>query len=68
MFEVLNPGGKLAGVLFNRAFEGGPPFGGNMDEYVQLFSEKFVVKTMAACYNSIEPRMGSEVFVVFIKP
>lgn len=67
MFDVLNPGGKLAGVLFNRAFEGGPPFGGNLDEYVQLFSEKFVVKTMAACYNSIEPRKGSEVFVVLIK-
>jgi SAM-dependent methyltransferase len=67
MFEILNPGGKLAGVLFNRSFEGGPPFGGNTAEYEQLFSEKFLIKTMDACYNSIEPRKGSEVFVVFIK-
>ena len=66
MAEILKPGGKLAGVLFNRDFEGGPPFGGDTTEYEQLFSKKFLIKTMAACYNSIEPRKGSEVFVVLI--
>lgn len=67
MAEILKPGGKLAGVLFNRSFEGGPPFGGDIKEYEQLFSGKFVIKTLAGCYNSIEPRKGSEVFVVLIK-
>ena len=67
MAEILKPGGKLAGVLFNRDFEGGPPFGGSIEEYEQLFSGKFMIKTLAECYNSIEPRKGSEVFVVLIK-
>lgn len=65
MFEILKPGGKLAGVLFNRSFEGGPPFGGNQKEYEALFSGKFTIKTMEACYNSIEPRKGSELFISF---
>ena len=67
MAEILKPGGKLAGVLFNRDFEGGPPFGGSIEEYEQLFSGKFMIKTLAECYNSIEPRKGSEVFVVLMK-
>jgi thiopurine S-methyltransferase len=29
MFDLLQDGGKLVGVLFNREFEGGPPFGGS---------------------------------------
>lgn len=65
MHELLKPGGRLVGVLFNRDFEGGPPFGGSKDEYEKLFGEKFHIKKMEACYNSIEPRMGSEVFITF---
>lgn len=67
MHEILAPGGKLAGVLFNRDFIGGPPFGGNSNEYQQLFSSKFQLKTMEPCYNSIEPRAGSEVFIILQK-
>ncbi len=67
MADIVKPGGKLAGVLFNRDFEGGPPFGGNKDEYLALFSDKFIVKTMETCYNSIEPRRGNELFVLFIR-
>jgi SAM-dependent methyltransferase len=67
MNEVLKPAGKLVGVLFNRSFEGGPPFGGSKTEYLELFSKHFNVKTMDDCYNSIEPRKGSEVFVIFEK-
>ncbi|MCC6257471.1 MAG: methyltransferase domain-containing protein, partial [Chitinophagaceae bacterium] len=33
MFELLAPGGRLAGLLFNREFESGPPFGGSLYEY-----------------------------------
>ncbi|MFT3908431.1 MAG: methyltransferase domain-containing protein [Ferruginibacter sp.] len=68
MFDILKPGGKLAGVLFNRSFEGGPPFGGSKDEYEELFSKRFEIKTMELCYNSIAPRSGNEVFIIFTKP
>ena len=67
MYELLNPGGKLVGLLFNRSFEGGPPFGGNEKEYRELLAEKFILKTMIPAYNSIEPRMNSELFFIAIK-
>ena len=61
--QLLKPGGKLVGVLFNREFEGGPPFGGSIGEYTGLFSEKFSIEIMESCYNSISPRAGSELFI-----
>ncbi len=67
MYELLNPGGNIAGVLFNRDFEGGPPFGGSKDEYEKLFSGKFEIRTMESCYNSIGPRKGNELFINFRK-
>jgi methyl halide transferase len=67
MYQLLKPGGKLAGVMFNRSFEGGPPFGGSREEYEKLFSEKFQIMTMDNCHNSIAPRMGSELFVILKK-
>lgn len=67
MFELLNPGGKLVGVLFNRSFEGGPPFGGNKKEYAGLFSERFHINVLNECYHSIDPRKGTELFINFSK-
>ena len=67
MHEILVPGGILAGVLFNRDFEGGPPFGGNTEEYKHLFGDLFKIRLMEPCYNSVPPRMGSEVFVILEK-
>ena len=67
MYELLSPGGKIAGVLFNRVFEGGPPFGGSVSEYQNLFSPLFDLHTLSACYNSIKPRQGSEVFLIASK-
>ncbi len=64
MHSLLKPGGKLVGVLFNRAFEGGPPFGGNIQEYMDLFEPTFTLQTLASCYNSIKPRTGAEVFII----
>tara|TARA_R110001599_G_scaffold73480_1_gene203060 strand:- start:16 stop:597 length:582 start_codon:yes stop_codon:yes gene_type:complete len=61
--DLLAPKGKLVGLLFNRNFEGGPPFGGNKEEYKQLFSQEFTTVNMEDCHNSITPRMGSELFV-----
>ena len=67
MHDLLIVGGRLAGVLFNRDFEGGPPFGGNKAEYSSLFSGKFEIKYFEDCYNSISSRAGSEVFFVLKK-
>lgn len=67
MYDLLAEGGTLAGILFNRHFEGGPPFGGSMDEYEILFGQKFTIKTLAPCYNSIDPRKGSEAFFIVKK-
>ncbi len=68
MFDLLSQEGKLAGLLFNRIFEDGPPFWGSREEYLQLFSSKFTVKLMEECHNSIIPREGSELFFVLVKP
>lgn len=65
--SLLNPGGKLVGLLFNRTFDAGPPFGGNQEEYENYFSAHFSVTGFEACHNSITPRSGSELFIKFIK-
>jgi SAM-dependent methyltransferase len=68
MHQLLKPGGQLAGVLFDRDFDGGPPFGGNKAEYETLFSALFDIKKMEPCYNSILPRQGTELFFIVQKP
>lgn len=67
MYELLKPGGKLAGLLFNFPLtEDGPPFGGSLEEYQNLFHQKFNIKIMEPCYNSIAPRAGKELFILLI--
>lgn len=64
MHGLLNKGGRIIGVLFNRVFEkDGPPFGGSVLEYQNLFNNDFQIQKMEKCYNSIEARKGSEVFI-----
>lgn len=67
MHKIIRPGGKLVGVLFNRSFDGGPPFGGSKEEYERIFSPFFKIRQMELCYNSILPRKDTEVFVVMVK-
>jgi methyl halide transferase len=62
MHQLLKPEGKLVGVLFNKEFEGGPPFGGSKEEYEQLFSKHLHIKKMELCYNSIPQRKDAELF------
>ena len=64
MYDLLAPGGQLAGVLFDRPFDGGPPFGGSRVEYEELFSKVFGQIKMELCYNSIPPRKGTELFFI----
>jgi methyl halide transferase len=67
MYHLLKPGGKLVGLLFNRFFQGAPPFGGDENEYRELFQQQFNIAVMEECYNSIAPRKGAELFVKLIK-
>lgn len=65
MRSLLNEGGKIVGVLFNRGFDRvGPPFGGKMTDYRRLFTSYFNVVKMEECYNSIPPRTSSECFFI----
>lgn len=63
MHQLLAPKGKIAGLLFNREFEEGPPFGGNKVEYINLFSGAFTILKMDVCSNSVVPRANSELFI-----
>jgi hypothetical protein len=57
----------LAELLFNKTFECGPPFGGNLNEYEKLFKKHFTFLQLCLCRNSIKPRFNSELFVEFVK-
>lgn len=64
MFELLKPGGKLVGVLFNDPLNADkPPFGGSISEYYSYFKPLFYFKVFDVCYNSIPPRAGREIFI-----
>ena len=66
--ELLAPKGKLVGLLFNCELNSDhPPFGGFKDEYENLFSPLFNIKTMGTSYNSIEPRKDRELFIILEK-
>ncbi len=69
MDQLLKPGGKLVGLLFNIPLNSDqPPFGGNREEYISLFSEKFKIEKMETAYNSIPKRNGNELFFILKKP
>jgi len=65
--QLLSNKGRLVGLLFNKAFEGGPPFGGSQTEYIQLFKNHFEFLQMDLCQNSIKPRANTELFIEFQK-
>lgn len=64
MAQLLGPKGKLVGLLFNRAFQGGPPFGGDQLSYQALFELFLKIKIMEPCFNSVAPRANSELFFI----
>jgi SAM-dependent methyltransferase len=65
--KILKDKGLLVGLLFNKTFESGPPFGGSKAEYEQLFKNYFDLKILETCHNSIAPRANSELFIEFQK-
>ena len=67
MHQLLAKKGKITGLLFNRTFENGPPFGGSLKEYTLLFKESFDLLKMEICQNSASPRSGTELFIELLK-
>ncbi|MFN8263694.1 MAG: methyltransferase domain-containing protein [Chitinophagales bacterium] len=67
MKELLKETGKLAGLLFDKEFKDGPPFGGSKTEYEQLFKEHFNIQQMDVCMSSVKPRLGAELFFELTK-
>jgi hypothetical protein len=68
IFNLLANGGSFIGILFNHEFNfDGPPFGGAMVEYKQLFINHFDFEVFETAYNSIYPRKGREVFMLLRK-
>ena len=66
--NLLNNGGKLVGLLFNHEFNfNGPPFGGSVEEYKQLFNPYFEFEFLETAINSIAPRKGREIFLLLRK-
>lgn len=63
MHELLKTNGLLVGLMFQKEFEKGPPFGGNEKLYRALFKSHFEILEMQTAHNSIKPRLGSELFV-----
>ena len=64
--HLLKENGKLIGLLFDDAlFDEHPPFGGNESIYRPVFEGQFDVKVMDKAYNSIPPRSGRELFIIF---
>lgn len=67
-YELLKPGGKLMGVLFDDPlFDDHPPYGGNKAAYLPFFEGVFNIQVFEKCYNSIKPRAGRELFILMQK-
>nr|WP_321222612.1 methyltransferase domain-containing protein [uncultured Psychroserpens sp.] len=65
---LLSKNGMLVGLLFNKPLnESHPPFGGHKNLYQNLFEPAFEILTMEDCYNSIDSRVGKELFFKFLK-
>lgn len=66
--SLLKEGGKLVGLLFDFPLnEEGPPYGGSKEEYILGFSKYFHIHTLETSFNSIKPRLGRELFIIFEK-
>ena len=65
--KLLNPLGKLVGVLFDFPLESGPPYGGSKEEYLEHFQAHFDEVSIERCYNSIPPRADREFFIKLCK-
>ena len=67
-YQLLKPGGKIAGVFFhNKMVEVEPPYVASKEEYIEFFKDKFYLNKLEPCINSVSPRMGNELSFEFEK-
>ncbi|MEP7080997.1 MAG: methyltransferase domain-containing protein [Ginsengibacter sp.] len=67
-YELLKPGGKIAGVFFNKKMvDVEPPYVATTEEYIELFQKKFNINKLEPCTTSVQPRMGTELYFEFEK-
>ncbi len=69
MNQLLKPAGKLVGLWFNYPLDARvkPPYGGSKEEYLTYLASYFAVHVFEDCHNSIDARMGKELFGIFSK-
>ena len=68
VYELLKPGGKLVGLLFDdELYSDRPPYGGSKKEYDEYFRKYFNYRVFETAYNSIKPRAGRELFINFTR-
>ena len=66
--EVLKPGAKLVGLLFDAPLnQDQPPFGGSREEYLPYFEPYFHTEKFDRCTTSIKPRQGKELWVELVR-
>lgn len=66
--RLLKPGGRLIAIVFpidNRP--GGPPFSIDMKEFYTLFSRHLKLEYFSRESNSVKPRKGKEVLMIFVR-
>ena len=67
-YQLLKPGGKIAGVFFNKKMvEVEPPYVASTEEYIEYFKDKFSLNKLEPCTTSVPPRMGYELSFDFEK-
>lgn len=65
--SLLKDGGFIIGLLFNFKNDDGPPFGGSILEYKELFEPYFEIAILEPSYNSEPTRQGKELFIKLYK-
>ena len=65
--RVLKSGGMLAGLFYNTAQEGGPPFNTTKEDIIKHFSELFEIRNLAQAKNSAEQRKDKELLAILVK-
>ena len=65
--RVLKSGGMLAGLFYNTAQEGGPPFNTTKEDIIKHFSELFEIRNLTQAKNSAEQRKDKELLAILVK-
>ena len=62
--EILKKNGCIIGLLFNKKFDTqGPPFGGFYEEYIELFSDLFLIEKLENSMQSVHTRKENEYWI-----